>query len=253
MQTDTIESHGSYALRGRGDIIEKLRLMQKNRALLTAHPKGFGPGFVTTVVNVMPEKGLVVVDVSEDPSTNRQFLAAEHITFTTQVGGIHTHFTLTSLAEATLQGHPVFAAPLPESLYWFERRKFYRVPIPVSLPAKCSVVMENNEVADFSLLDLSITGVALHDKQRLMNDSVAPGHIFARCSLVLPDMDAIRMGLEVRYKVDVAGSALSAGQRVGCLFHSLSRQSEINLQKFIYEVELEKKRRDDLLKRTENP
>jgi len=254
MQADNIESHSGYNLRGRGEIIEKLRRMQKSRSLITAQAQGYSSSCVTTVVNVIPEKGLVLIDISENKSLNKQLLGAEAVKLSAQVEGIHSHFMLHSLTEATWQGHQVFAAPFPDSLYWLERRRFFRVKIPMSLPVKCSILMENG-IVDLSIIDLSISGLAVNDKFRKIDDSAMNEPIFEKCSLFIPGHGTIRMGMEIRYRVDLpslnAPANALVSQRVGCLFHNLHRNSEITLQRFVYEVELEKKRRDDLVRKDE--
>jgi c-di-GMP-binding flagellar brake protein YcgR len=245
MPADTNESQGPYVLIGRGEIIETLKLMQSKKCLLSAQPDGKSLSFVTTVVQVMPEKGLVVMDLSENSSVNQQLLAAQQVVFRGQVDGIQSRFTLTRLAEATLNGQTVLAAPIPDSLYWRQQRRFYRVAIPVAMPAKCVVKLDDKPV-EFGIADISLSGLALIDKTNRLGDSFSVGQILEECRLILPGHGDVTLGLEVRNKVAMTWINPPVGQRVGCVFRGASRNFEISLQKFIYEIELQKKRQESV-------
>ncbi|WP_133716631.1 flagellar brake protein [Methylocaldum gracile] len=245
MPADTSESQGGYVLKSRGEIIEKLKLMQTKKCLLSTLPDGSGLSFVTTVVQVMAEKGLVVMDLSENASVNRQLLAAQQVAFRGQVDGIQCRFALTKLTEATLNGQTVLAAPIPDSLYWRQQRTFYRVAIPVAMPAKC-VVRLDDMPAEFGIADISLSGLALIDKANRLGDLFSVGHILEECRLILPGHGEMMLGLEVRNKVAMTWANPPVGQRVGCVFRGASRNFEISLQKFIYEIELQKKRQESV-------
>ncbi|BBA34155.1 flagellar brake protein YcgR [Methylocaldum marinum] len=247
MPADSNETQGAYLLKGRGEILEKLKLMQAKKCLLSAQTDGAGSGFVTTVVQVMPEKGLVVLDPSENADTNRQMLAAPRVVFRGQVDGIQSSFVLTGLIEANLNEQTVLAAAIPDALYWRQRRKFYRATIPVAMPAKC-VVSLDGQPAEFGIADISVSGLALIDKICRLGDAYPVGHILEECRLILPGHGETMLGLELRNKAAVTWGNSPIGQRVGCLFRGAGRNFEARLQKFIYDVELLKKRQDGVMR-----
>lgn len=245
MPADIKESPGGYVLRSRGEIIEKLKLMQTKKCLLSAQPDGKSLSYVTTVVEVMPEKGLVVLDQSGNPAVNQTLLAAEQVVFRGQVDGIQSRFVLTGLVEAILNGQTVLAAAIPDSVYWRQQRKFYRVAIPVAMPAKCVIGLDGKR-EEFAIADISLSGLALIDKAHRIGDSFAVGCILEDCRLILPGHGEVMLGLEVRNKVPMTWANPPTGQRVGCVFRGVGRNFEVILQKFIYAVELQKKRQDGL-------
>ncbi len=247
MQIESTEEHAGYTLRGIGDIIEKFRLMQRKRCLVTAHHQDSKINLVTAIVEVLPDKQLVVFDVSANEALNRRFAEAEQVVFTAQVEGVKSRFSVDKLTEAVLHGQPVFAAPIPEALYWHQQRKFYRVAIPLSLPVKCQLPVEGHRI-EFGVYDLSIGGLALYDKHGRIGAAIEIGFLLEDCTLSIPDHGEFRLGLEVRNKNPMARAHPPVGQRVGCAFHGLTRAGEIHLQKFIFEVELLKKRQDSLVR-----
>lgn len=248
MPIETVEDHQGYTLRGKGDIVEKLRLMLQKRCLVTAHHQGSKANLVTAIVAVMPEKDLVVFDVGASDSLNRQFAKAGPLVFTAQVDGVRSRFVVEGLIEASLRGEPVFAAPLPESLFWHQQRKFYRVLIPMALPVKCQLALAGDQL-EFAVYDLSISGLALCDKYARIGEGIETGLLLKECKLWVPQHGDIPMALEVRNKLPQARLNPPLGQRVGCAFHDLSPGAEIHLQRFIFEMELRLKRNGVLMKR----
>jgi c-di-GMP-binding flagellar brake protein YcgR len=247
MQAEPSEDPTGYTLHGRGEIIEKFRLMQRKRCLVTAHHPDSKANLVTAIVEVLPDKELVVFDVGVSDALNRRFADAGRVVFTAQVEGVKSRFAVEKLTEALLRGQPVFAAPIPDALFWQQQRKFYRVAIPLSLPVKCAVPLEGKRV-EFGVYDLSISGLALVDKSCRFGDGFEAGLALEGCALSIPGHSEILTTLEIRNKLPLNRAHPPAGQRVGCAFQGLPRGAEIALQKFIFEVELMKKRQETLLR-----
>lgn len=245
MSDETLETHDGYTLRSRGDIIDKFKIMRRQRCLLTAQVKDSRIGFATSVIEVLVDRGLVVFDVSADEAVNQRFATAQEIVFDGLVEGIKIRFTVERFSEALWHGEPVFAAPLPESLFWHQQRKFYRVAVPLAMPVGCWMMLGESR-RELPVLDISISGLALYDKSLKIGDDFAIGQVLEDCGLRLPERGVIRVGLEIRNKIPRANPPI--GQRVGCAFHGLGRNDEVGLQKFMFEVELYKKRHDELVK-----
>jgi len=246
--TDQNELFQTYSLRGKGEILEKLRLIEKHQVLLKAVPSGESSGFLTTIIKLIPEKGLIALDVSANKSLNSRLMEAQGLTFSTRVDGIDTRFSVNAITEATLNGQSVFAIPVPESLYWLQRRRHYRVPISYSMTMKCQVPLASGQLGEFGVLNVSLRGLALMDRAGQIDRSVPVGHAFDKCRLDLPIFDAEQFRLEVRYQLETAADAHHTGLRVGCAFREFSRGFEVRLQKFMYELEIQKKQAESLLK-----
>ena len=142
----------------------------------------------------------VVIDVSESTAINNLFMAAEEIELATQVDGVKCHLTLKGLREATLKSRTVFAARIPESLYWMERRHAFRVPVPIGIPVKCLISLESKDI-ELSVMDLSIGGLALLDKLTQLDDSVKLGDSLEECRLVLPEQGILKIVLKISQKI----------------------------------------------------
>ncbi|BBL75274.1 flagellar brake protein [Methylomagnum ishizawai] len=241
MHTESIEDHVGYTLRGQGEILEKLRLMQRKRCLVTAHHQDSKANLVTAIVEILPERGWIVFDMGSNEAVNRQFAKARPLVFMAQVEGVRSQFVVEGLTETTWRGEPVFAAPLPQSLFWHQQREFYRVAIPLAMPVKCRVGLEGGAV-EFGVYDLSLSGLSLSDKNARIGAALEVGHTLEACKLSIPSQPEIPVNLEIRNKIPQVRPDRPQAQRVGCAFRGLGRGAETQLQKFIFEVELWQKR-----------
>ena len=239
---DSIENFEQYMLYNRAGIIQKLRQLGKSRNLITAH---FGDGqfsMLTVVVDVMPDKDMLVLDYGSDEKMNKRMLAAKRIVFKTQHLGITAQFTCTSIQKAKRHGKSAFACNLPDSLLWVQRREFYRVKVPLNDNVTCELY-HNDEAIQFPVLDISIGGLALHYTDQPIE--LEAGQVFYNCRLVLSNMGEGSVNLEVRNQLPGATSGLPSGSRIGCTFFDLPTDLSSTIQRYIHTI-------DSMRRRTEN-
>ncbi len=241
MQAEQAEPQGRYRLRGYYEILEKLTVIWQKKCPVRAKLKGIPVPFVTTVVAILPEKDRLLLNVSALPQVNLLLSDLENVQFVAQVDGILCRFTVERLLEGEWEGQRVFIAPLPNSLLWQQQRATFRVVVPLALPARCQVSMRG-VVFDFSVLDMSVVGMALRDDEMLFDEAYGPGFRFDKCRLILPETGEVELGIEVRNKVSMAGRRRVFGQRVGCSFVGVSRSAVVLVQRFVFSIELLEKR-----------
>lgn len=236
------QSSEAFTLRGKGDIMEKLRAMERNKTLLTLEPRGGGGGMATTIVKIVPEKGFIALEPSQDGGLNQRLLGAGALNCVAQVNGVETQFAIDRLIDARLQGQTVLAAPIPVAMYWLQRRKLYRISIPRYMGVKCRISLPNEEIAEFTVLNVSLTGLAILDKLGYFRMWGRVGHVFENCRLYLSGFEDEIFSMELRNKLDTSvGNERDSGVRVGFKFKETNRSFEPKLQKFMYEVEREMK------------
>ncbi|OQX18541.1 MAG: hypothetical protein BWK76_07195 [Desulfobulbaceae bacterium A2] len=241
MQAEQTEPQGRYRLRGYHEILEKLTVVWQKNCQLRTKLKGIPVPFVTTVVEILPEKDRLLLNVSAQPQVNLLLPEMENIQFVAQVDGIQCRFTVERLLEGEWEGRRVFIASLPSSLLWQQQRAIFRVVVPLALPARCQVSMRG-DVFDFPVLDMSVVGMALRDDEMQFDEAYEPGFRFDKCRLILPETGEVELGIEVRNKVSMAGARRVFGQRVGCSFVGVSRSAAVLLQRFVFSIELLEKR-----------
>lgn len=245
-ESQLVGSEAVYTVRARGDVIEKLKMMEKARSILTVSVGGDDYKFGTIIVKVVTEKGMVALDLGANPATTQRVLEASFIRCETHVNGVEARFELKGMCAATLGGAELIAAEIPEELFWFQRRSFYRVVVPASRFIKCRVTLPNDEMADFPVHNLSLVGMALLDKSGLLWQWGRPGQTFGPCRLRTPGFEDEEFALEVKNKVETTQLAdYRANMRIGLAFREIGRNFEIQLQKLIFELERELRRESD--------
>jgi c-di-GMP-binding flagellar brake protein YcgR len=239
----------AYTLKSKGEINEKLVMMEKTRSLIALSLAGLPNGCSTRIAKVLPEKGLLALEINGEKQVNEKLLAATRIGCSSQVNGIECHFELGKLKEATLHGQNLFAAEFPASLFWQQRRRFYRVPIPYSAVLKCKVTLPNEEVQEFEVLNLSVLGLALLDKSGQLRTWGRIGQTFRRCKLYTAGLEDEEFSLEIRNKVETTRSNdRNHAVRVGFAFQDTTRSFEVKIQKLMYEMERELRQERVLVK-----
>lgn len=229
-----------------GDVVEKLRVMARQRSLVSLTIAAGGTSLGSMVVAVLPERGLVVLDPSANSRLNQQLLEAGSARCETQVNGIEAQFDLSGFREADLDGQTLLAASIPERLFWRQRRAYYRVTVPLGRLVKCRVQLRGEGSADFAVHNLSIVGIALLDNAALLRETATTGQILGPCRLLVPGLDEDHFSLELRNRVEpLRRDDLLSAVRLGAAFRGVGRSFEIKLQKYIFELEREFRRGQD--------
>lgn len=241
MQTDNIENAEKYLLQSRGEIIQKLRMLAKDKCLITAHFNAGQDSLITAVIDVLKEKELIALDYGSNEKVNQKLLTADRIVFKTQHHGITAQFSAKSIIKAKLKGQPVFAVPLPEDLLWVQRREYYRIRIPLGMPIECHHTDDDGETKVHTVIDISSGGLALADPDYYFDLEDAAGTVLQNCKISLPEFGEGLVGLEIRNQLPLKFDDPGAGQRIGCSFVSIGSDFEANIQRYIHHIEAQRK------------
>ncbi len=238
-----VDNYEKYLLHGRGAIIQKLRQLEKSRSLITAHFGGGRYSLLTAVLEVLPDKEVVVLDYGADEKINKKILEAGRIVFKTQHEGITAQFTVNRVQRAKRHGKTAFACPLPDSLLWVQRREFYRVRTPLGNPVHCEIRRGDEEPLRLRIIDISVGGVGLEDLENRLD--VELGDMLPSCKLLLGEHGDALVNLEVRNLIPFNPDDEAAGRRIGCQIHDLSMDMNTIIQRYIHAVEALRRRVDD--------
>jgi len=258
--TDTQTDTESYTITRKSYIIERLQLMAQTSVLINVAPtRSPNMGFMTTIVTVLTAKNLFAIDISKNEALNEALQASDELLFTTTLDGIAVRFKAQSLSAATLNGNSVFAIPIPDSLYWKQQRNSYRAPIPFAKPLVCIVQLSDASMQTFPVLNISQTGFSFKDKDELVKDEFEIGQILRRCRFSRPSAAAVQFSDDDNYfsakdvfsakvcRITEAGAdGRDQGLIVGLNFSETTRRFDLEIQNFLHELALEKKRKKEL-------
>lgn len=237
LQLNQIADQEKYLLKSRDAVVMSLLDLSKKPDLVTAYYDNGEQSIMTTVVDVLPERDLVIMEFGPNRDSNRKLLDAGHTTCMSRHHDIDIRFTLSGLRNAKYKGQQVFAAPIPDTLLRLQRREYFRVHTPLMNPVTCRFDNGDNGELTLPLADISIGGLAMVDAEQRFG--MEQGAQLEPCSLTFPDTeDEIELSLEVR-AVFLYGP--QKVQRIGCAYHDLGASDSHFIQRYINHLQIQQK------------
>lgn len=239
---DSVESKQQFLIESKLSIVAKFKQMIKAHVTLTAQFNN-GQSLNTLVVEVLADKNIIALDTSTSEALNTQLTESSRIIFKGTTDGIEIQFNAESCSKATLHGEPVFAIPIPNELLWIQRREFYRVNVPLGIPAYCNIPQKVGTTKQYKLIDISAGGLSLQDEHK---DSVLEkGDVIENCTLELPDFDAGTVSLKFCASFPMNNQQPKLGNRLGFEFINIGMSFAATIQRYIHSVETLRKRTED--------
>lgn len=229
----------SFSIQNPKQIVSHLTLLLKSKCLLTARFGAGNESYITTLLAIDPEHNSVVLDCGSKEDVNQRILNAGKLTFDGDYNGIKVSFVGAGLKKIAHRGDPAFSMPIPKSIYWLQRREYYRVKSPLSKSSYCQLILKDREPVNLKLYDLSLTGFAMLNVSREVSDLLIPGEIYQNCKLVLADAGEGIISFEIRAKYIINPDKLQKIQKIGCQFVNIKRPVEELVQRYMHQIQRE--------------
>ncbi len=239
----THEDVEQYRLHSRNEIVGKLRTLARSRTLATVFFDHGSKSLITTIIEVLPDKDLLVFDYGNDETINNRLIQTDSVVIKTQHDGVTCQFTTHSIKKAKFQGQAVFACVIPENIIWLQRRETYRARLPMGSSASCTLTKQDGSVVTYKILDISTTGIAFHDE--ITDTEFERGKKFNACQVKLEDHGTGVINLEVRNILPINKDNPKLGRRIGCLVLSITTDIDAMIQRFIHHIETQRRRVDE--------
>lgn len=227
-----------FTVHSRTEILFLLRAIQKRKLLVNLDLPGTRQIVVTSVLYVDESANTVVLDSARGDALNHQLMSGKGAEFITQLDGVSISFPTGAVTLCEYDKLPALRIALPKSLIRLQRREHFRVPMPIARPVKCIVPPLADDEAEpihTHIVDIGGGGVALADTSgRLGTDS---GRRLPNCRLLLPEMDAITVTLEIRNSAQIRLHNGAFQTRLGCMFIDLPKDAAASLQRYIMQIE----------------
>lgn len=182
----------------------------------------------------------IVIDFGSQERENQDVQNATSITVTAETHGAKVEFTLEKLQTSTWQDLPAFISPLPASLWFIQRREFFRINTPAHPPYFCHFTLPDKSTFSGMLQDISLGGMGILVNQGLP-EGLLPGMMFPQVEIDMQDwgiftFDAQLLSISERKIIDSKNQTIST-PRLSFHFLNLGPSKERDLQKVIYELE----------------
>ncbi|WOZ79275.1 flagellar brake protein YcgR [Kosakonia sacchari] len=200
--------------------------------------------FISKILEVNPEE--LIMDFGSQEYENNAVQRAGKVTVTAETHGAKVEFTLTKLSTGDFQALPAFITPLPETLWFIQRREYFRISAPLHPAYFCKALMPDKSEIRFRLFDLSLGGMgALLDGEA--PTTLQPGMRFSKVELDMASwgqfyFDAQLIAIGERKVVDGKNETIVT-PRLSFRFLNVSPGVERELQRIIFALEREARER----------
>jgi c-di-GMP-binding flagellar brake protein YcgR len=236
------EQDDRFLLTNPRQIRQLLQSLINQRSQISAHVEGRDQSFSTALLEL--DEDSLLLDLSANEANNRIAEQAEYLLCFAQLDKVRLRFRIAGLERIDDDGTPGFRAPLPDSLYYLQRREHFRLETPVTESPMCVLRLDDASPPTelvLRVIDISGGGVAV---ALVPGQPVPEQHqSYPCCVLQLPDADAIKLTLQV---CNMHPHKLANGQdtlRVGLHFADLPRGADAAIQRYIFRIERQRSAR----------
>ncbi|OAI19512.1 hypothetical protein A1507_06915 [Methylomonas koyamae] len=250
-----MEKESDYLVRNAKLVYGHLTDLVKKKCIISAHFGEHNQSFLTTIIDLDQKANLLTLDVAPTELLNKQLLNSPKVLFRTEFDGIKVSFRGKSIKKSQSDGHPVFAMPIPDAIFWMQRRQFYRIKIPLShINSVCQIEFtaprdpgnaDNAEPVKskgvFRLVDLSISGFAFLNPDPQFDKFLNPEDKHEGCMIYLHDGGQAKISFEIKEITKVRATMTATQLRVGCRFTDIPPAFESNIQRYMQDIEIQQK------------
>lgn len=243
IELTSAEDYSKYLLRGEKEILHVLRALMQKKELVTAYFNEGSDFFVTTILTVAGEGDALVLDQGPVESLNQKILTSEKIVFLSTQDRIRVQFVSNRIEPAQYNGRPAFRVPMPDTLLKLQRREYYRLVMPIYNPVKCVIPVPGGDAIQVSVADLSVGGVGVIGYSPEIE--LKTGIRYPGCRIDLPDIGTIMTTLEIKNIFEITLRNGQISKRSGCQFVNLPASQEAMVQRYINQMERERRAKLD--------
>lgn len=200
--------------------------------------------FISKILAVDPEK--LIVDYGSQEYENIAVLRAGQVTITAETQGAKVEFILPQLATGHYQQLPAFITPLPSSLWFVQRREYFRIGAPLYPPYYGHATLPDNSTLRFRLFDLSLGGMGAL-LESAIPEGVTEGARFSQVELNMGQwgifhVDVQLIAISERTVIDGKNETVTT-PRLSFRFLNVSPAVERELQRIIFSLERDARER----------
>lgn len=237
-----------YLVKNPKQILLHLKTLANEKCLIAVN-FGENHSFLTVIIDINEKKQIITIDCGPKEYLNKELLSLGIVNCKAEYNGIKVFFEGRGIKKAGKLGQPALSIKIPESIYWIQRRQFYRVRSPLSKNSYCTITFlateedaEEEKTFNFQLYDLSATGFSMLSDTKQLAQQLTPSTEFSNCQLVLDNADQHSISFIVRSKFAINPNKPHKNQRIGCEFINTPAKSESAFFRYMQEIEREIKR-----------
>lgn len=228
----TTDTEGEFVTR-EADILRMFRQAKQQMVPVTLVFPGRQRSLTTYLVDIRPREGVLVLDEPMPKAMGRYLAAGEPFTLETYFDGVRIRARQLQAQLTGTEADPRYECPLPDSLYYLQRRKSFRALARRSLIIDARVLSESGEVHYGVLRDMSVEGCRLEFEGDLTGLYDNQGETL---SVVLTFPNETQLSFQadmLRSDFDEA----TAVTGIGCKYTALLAQTEVRLSAVVTDLQ----------------
>lgn len=234
------EDRGRYLISHTAEIERILREIMDDKNIVSLYGGNGKQFLLSTLVAVDAEKGHVLLEQGVDETMNALLLNSKECVCASTHDQVHVQFSCARIESARLGQEAVFRAPMPKELLRLQRREYYRLVTSVINPVKC-LINTGTGLMETIVVDISIGGVGVLSYPE--DGRLKAGEIFHGCRITLPGTGEFAVGLSVSTTFEITLKNGRLTHRAGCQFIDLPPSVETAIQRYIIQVDRERRAR----------
>lgn len=249
-EIDRPEVYAHFLLTQENDILSYLHTLARQHAILTVYLDDGQTFFLSSILSVDDAKGTFLLDPANSDELRRKTDNSSKLTLTTLLDKVKIQIRVTHRQYTQLSGRPAISIRLPKNMLRLQRREFFRLPVLSSNPLHCKLPRHfHNRPTQFltlPLLDISGGGVGMMGQTNQASQFLV-GTTFKDCQLEIPGEGAIPINLCIRQSEPQQTGNRDPFLRIGCEYVFLPSTRLNKIQRYIAQLERERKARESTL------
>ncbi|RLA22207.1 MAG: hypothetical protein DRQ61_06905 [Gammaproteobacteria bacterium] len=226
-------------LRKPQQIIHLLKQLKEEGSLFTVLIEGVDETFASTILTIRPEERCLIFDELNSRAGHELLLKTGKFKAQASYNGVDAIFSISSIEKGDSKGIAYYKVPLPEEIYYPQRRGARRIALKTSqaIPFHATITAGNTPLLGH-LQNISSTGIGALVSSRL---PCRRGDLLQNCRIPLPDGSDIHFDLTIRV---LKNQQIGQKNYLGGFFKNIDSSSHKKLERFIIKTERDQIKRE---------
>jgi flagellar brake protein len=236
------EKYAQFLLHSGTEIRNVLKALRENHSLVTIYFNEGTDFLLSFLVDLSGDEKYIILDCGADEEANYLAAASEKLIFITSLAKVKIQWICPKLERVTHEGRDAFRCIVPNQMLRLQRRDYYRLTMRQEDRVRCLIpyVADGKRYSlEANVVDISGGGVAVVVPPLGIN--IEPDHVFQHCNIDLGELGSITADLQIRSVFEVTLRDGTRCQRSGCRFVGLSSAASATIQRYILQMERERR------------
>ena len=229
-----IGRNNHFKITSKSDVKNFLSKLHKKHSLISVKIARSSLSFGTVILDINSARNYMILDELYPRNKISSSVQHQKLVMEAQLDGILLQFSVIVDAVSKKNETEFYKVAVPKSVYYFQRRESFRVPINILNPVLADISTGDNHLLHADLRDLSLGGLSAN--VTVSTEKLAIGDEIPKCTIMTPDGKKISSRLEI-IRVDKINPKHDI--KLAAKFTNLSAKDKNELSKVLAKLERE--------------